>query len=221
MKKLAIITIATIMMVSCDSLPRNPYLGRLPALYAEEENALKNLQDQSKDGRYGYREKLDRIDRIEKKYEKERKAEIATIDRRYVPFACSKSFEELNFEVKWVAFSGPGEGYHLGLNISLRTKQDFVVNTKNISDYSKVWYRIVAKDGSTIRKSVLSNPAYIVSQGKHITKDESLGYFSYELLTIFNQPKCWVDFAGIEFITRDEWNNIPEEATCIRIERLY
>ena len=91
-------------------------------------------------------------------------------------------------------------------------KSDFEVSSKNknVRDYEYVWYRVVAKDGSTIDKHsftmfIWSGKSLSFTAGQLMRSGDAEAE-SY--LPFSKKSEKWADFAGIEFITREEYNNL-------------
>ena len=204
---------------SKSGLKKNDYLGSLPAIYADYQLAKK--ADEEKIDKLHTSGNLNKImkevAKIEKeekerelKFEADLKAEMAKITGKDVPFTCSEAFKKLNCEVVFMKFSDHSTP---GIIASIVAKNDFTVSSKerNVDDYEYVWYRAVAKDGSTIDKNSIF--LFSVSWGntKQFTKGQSLksgSEYAQTFLSISKKPEQFADFAGIEFITREEFNNL-------------
>jgi len=196
-------------------LKKNEYLGSLPAIYADFQSAKKgdeakieklqetgNFEKMAKEAAKIEKEAGER----EAKLEADLKAEMGKIAGKDIPFTCSDAFKKLNCEVIYVKFSDHSTP---GIVASIVAKNDFEVGIKenNTDDYSRIYYKIVAKDGSTIAKYdfFLMNVAW--GKSKSFTKGQSLQFEGKDAQgwwAISKNPEKWVDFAGIEFITEEE-----------------
>jgi len=197
-------------------LKNNTFLGSLPAIYADFITAKKadeaKIDKLHKTG--DIKKIMKEVAKIEKeaeareaKFEADKKAEMAKITGKDIPFTCSEAFKNLNCEVVFVKFSDHAEP---GIIASIVAKDDFVVSykEKNVDDYEYIWYRVLAKDGSTIEKDNFFLFNLMWGNSKSFAKGQTLkfdGKDSQGYWVISQKPEKWVDFASIEFITRDEF----------------
>jgi len=135
---------------------------------------------------------------------------MAKITGKNVPFTCSEAFNKLNCEVVYVKLSDHSTP---GIVASIVAKNDFTVSSKerNVDDYEYVYYRVLAKDGSTIDKNSFFLFSVPWGNTKQFTKGQSLksgSEYAQTFLSISKKPEQFADFAGIEFITREEFNNL-------------
>ena len=227
MKKRILTTVTTIVlavvMMGCgggsgsgsgkSSLKKNEYLGNLPAIYAnyksaEETNKMNDKKAQelsSVDKRVKERDRLRKeLSDISEKYTAEIKAENAKLAGKEIPFKSSKGLENLKYEVQSVKIDAEGK-----LVISFIFNEDFKINSKNIQDYRQSYLRFFAKDGSTIGQTVSYNfgSAEGVS-GITVKKDDLKVVDISSLHFIKSNAEKWVDFAGIEFVSAEEYKAI-------------
>jgi len=222
--KLACFTVvAAVIMSGCggggkSGLKKNDYLGNLPALHADYELAkkadkekLEKLMAKGKVNKFqseAMKQEVAKKARKEK-FEADKKAEMEKIVGKDIPFTCSEAFNKLNCEVASLKFCDIYGG--LGMDISVVAKSDFVVDGKtNGDDYRSVYFRFAAKDGATIYKSSLSIFDYMsVYTKKSFTKGQSLQDGNSKVsFYVYDEPEKWVGFASIEFITKEEFNDI-------------
>ena len=135
---------------------------------------------------------------------------MAKITGKNVPFTCSEAFNKLNCEVVYVKLSDHSTP---GIVASIVAKNDFTVSSKerNVDDYEYVYYRVLAKDGSTIDKNSFFLFSVPWGNTKPFTKGQSLksgSEYAQTFLPISRKPENWANFASIEFITKEEANNL-------------
>ena len=201
-------------------LKKNDYLGSLPALYADYELAKK--ADNKKIDKLHETGNLNKIMKEVAKIEKEAKerdakhradvkAEIEKIKGKDIPFTCSEAFKKLNCDVTSLKIKS-GDDLGVSFIAPIVAKSDFVVSykNKNDDDYEYVYYRVVAKDGSTIDTHSFfiflmwgQGPSFTAGQLMRSGDVEATSYFPFS-----KKSEKWADFAGIEFITREEYNNL-------------
>ena len=227
MKKIAIITLAVIMMVSCggesvSGLKENKILGKIPAVYAifiPEENALEKMQKEILDRSIDlnedseaeieneymlYEKEKERVQKMFQKYEPVLEADINKINGMNIPFIYTPAFEQLPCEIASLKIH-IGSFNSLEMMISVIARKDFYQRSMHL------YYRMVAKDGSTIAKEKIYLFAFkddSFTKGQHLSKDE----FISTSLKVHENPECWIDFAQIEFLTEEEY--LRTKLTC-------
>ena len=198
---------------------KNQYLGSLPAIYADY-NAKKEAHEakMEKEGNNlisGGEKNMDKIMKLMKEDEETTKnmkdklksdvsAEITKIAGTEIPVSYSKALLDSDelfydvFPVKLVDNKG-----NIAITIVLSAKYDFEVPRMKGYDYS-AYFRLIAADGSTISKSTLlpvklENKTLLIAAGQQLLENNFLLYIS-------NQPERYANFSGIEFISKDEYN---------------
>ena len=194
------------------AVKKNDLLGSLPAIHANFEAAKKADEAEiNKLHETGNFEKMAKgAAKIEKeakerdeKYRADLKAEAAKLAGKDIPFTCSREFvQTMEFEVKSLKFSDEPAS----ITVIFVAKDDFVINTNNVSKYDFANVRALAKDGSVISKSsfVITTYMSVYSKPLSFTKGQSIkdGFTTH--LNVGLEPEKWADFASIEFITADE-----------------
>ena len=206
---------------SGSGLKKNPYLGSLPAIYAnynaEKKAHEAKIEEQGMKLMAGGEKNSAKIMKLMKEDEETSKAmkekmtaavnaEIAKVAGKEVPVKFSDALansKELFYNVGETKLAD-NKGA-LALSLSFSVKNDLEVPRLKGYDYG-VYFRIIAADGSTITKSVLlpvklENKAFTLSAGEHLLDN----LFP---LSIANMAQRYADFAGIEFITKAEYNEI-------------
>jgi hypothetical protein len=141
---------------------------------------------------------------------KKKKKKIAGKD---IPFTCSEEFKKMNCEVNSVKIElCDRSGFSMLAPIV--AKNDFTLKYKDSdnNEYENIYFRVIAKDGSTIEK----HSFYIAASAKwgntkSFTKGQPLpfdGKDAKSYLVISKKPEKWVDFSSIEFITQEEFAKI-------------
>jgi len=199
---------------------KNPYLGSLPSIYAkynaEKESLEKKIEEKGLKLMSGGEKNSDKIMKLmqedeatskvlKEKMNADASAEIAKIAGKEIPLSYTKSLsdsEELFYNVapvKLVDNKGT-----LAIEIALSAKSDFDVPRMKGYDYS-AYFRLITSDGSTITKSVLL-PVKLEYKAFSIAAGEQLSLSNFPLY-VSNQPEVYADFAGIEFITKEEYDS--------------
>ena len=196
-------------------MKKNEYLGSLPAIYAGFQSAKKadeakieklqetgNFEKMAKEAAKIEKEAKER----EAKFEADLKAEMGKIAGKDIPFTCSEAFKKMNCEVVYVKLSDHSTP---GIVASIVAKNDFEVShkEKNADDYGNIHYKALAKDGSTIAKYDFFMMTVAWGQSKSFTKGQSLHFEGKDAKgwwAFSKAPEKWVDFASIEFITKEE-----------------
>ena len=199
-------------------LKKNQYLGSLPAIYANynaEKKAYEaKIEEQGRKLMDGGEKNTDKIMKLMKEDEETTKAmkekmktaesaEIAKIAGTEIPVSYSKELtdsDELFYNVSPIKLiDSNGE---LALAISISAKSNFDVPRMKGYDYS-TYFRLVAADGSTIIKSVLL-PVNLDTKALSFAAGEQLLENKFSI-HISNKPELYADFAGIEFISKNEY----------------
>ncbi len=215
------------MMVSCSGssgssgVKKNEYLGALPAIYAgynaekaaheakmEEQGTKLMAGGEKNTGKIMklMKEDEEKAKAMKEKMQADAKAEIAKIAGKEVPVSYSQALvdsENLFYNVaapKLIDNDGK-----LAIAFSLSVKQDFTVPKYKGLDYA-AYFRLIASDGSTIIKSVIL-PVKTDIKELTFTAKEPLTDYNFPV-GISGIPEKYADFAGVEFITKDEYNAI-------------
>jgi hypothetical protein len=202
-------------------LKDNELLGALPRIYADYKLADK-ADDEKMDKlvekgdfvgamKEEAKQKKEGKERREK-YQADLKAELAKIAGKDVPFTVSEAFKQLKAEVTSVKF---GEGSYGSVTavVPIVAKEDFKIDKENKGeDYSSIYYKVLAKDGSAIGKgSIYLSIGWLpkFTQGQSLQSDgkDPMAYFN-----ISGNPEKWVDFASIEFVTKSEFDGLKDVA---------
>ena len=225
LNRIVFVLVCGMMLTSCggdsgkSGLKKNPYLGSLPAIYAgynaEKKAHEAKVEEQGQKLMAGGEKNADKIMKLMMEEQETAKAmkekmktavsaEIAKIAGKEIPVSYSKALldsDELFYNVAPLKLVGNKE--ELVLVISLSAKSDFEVPRMKGYDYS-TYFRFITSDGSTITKSVLL-PVKLDYKPFSIAAGESLLENNFPL-HLNNQPELYVDFAGIEFITKAEYD---------------
>ena len=130
---------------------------------------------------------------------------------RDIPFTLSEELKKLNLNCEVIHLkiaSEQDQHNRLYLTARIIAKEDFRANPDYKEIYDGIMYRVVASDGSNINTGIFplrslsgnNAPPYLKGQSiRHDGKDETT-YFD-----ISENTEKWVDFAGIELITDDEY----------------
>jgi hypothetical protein len=219
-------TVCGIILMSCgggsggnapkSGLKDNEFLKSLPALYADDELADAAAKERLKKVEAGgnwekfAKEKAKEEAAAEVRYTQfnaDRKAVWEQIDGRDIPFTSTEAFNRLHIQVE----SAKLNAEFGGIRFIVKAKQDFTVhsNHNNVNDYRTLFFRVLAKDGSVIEINGANLVFFFVypvpfTQGENILFGES-NIPIQAAFQISNSPEKWVDFASIEFVTRDEY----------------
>ena len=204
---------------SSGGVKKNAYLGLLPSLYADY-NAKKKAQEakveeEGKKLMAGGEKNSAKLMKLMSEDEATTKAmkekltaavndEIAKVAGKEVPVAYSKALldsDELFYKVAPAKLVADKD--RLSIEFSFSAKNDFEVPRLKGHDFG-TYFRLVAADGSTIIKTVLL-PVKLENKAFTITTGEQL--LEYKLpLSISNMAEAYANFAGVEFITKAEYN---------------
>ena len=194
-------------------LKDNEYLGSLPALFADHdlaENAAKERLKKAEES--GNWEKIAKLQADEKKASEERdakfqeatKAEWSKANGRDIPFSVSDAFSRLNIQLGSVKIDADYPGFV----VTVTAKQDFAVDHSNTNDYRELNFRVLDKNGDELDRSGV----YLVYLGFNrsipFTQGQEIQFNNSPIrgnLQVYKEPKNWVDFASIQFITMDEY----------------
>jgi len=201
-----------------NKLKSNEYLGKLPAIYTDYDLAVKEYDEKMAELRgkvqkydaqkmENERQKIRQKRReMEEKSTADAQAEWEKVTGRDVPFTSSEEFKKLNYEVTSVKLRKKAREFDInGISASVIAKNDFKIRYYD-EIISAIYYKAIAKDGSIINKHYLPLTIGIKSytKGELLTPKEGFP----ALLQVQSKPEMWADFAGIEFITKEEYNNI-------------
>ena len=200
-------------------LKKNQYVGSLPAIHADyaaekkaHEAKMEKQGMQLMAGGEKNKDKLTKLMRedeettktMKEKFQAAVKAEMAKVAGKEVAVSYSKALldsDELFYTVAPAKLTD--DKGTLAIAFSFSVKHDLEVPRLKGHDYA-TYFRLIASDGSTIVKSVLltvklENKAFTLSAGEHLL-DNSFP------LSFSSKPEQYVDFAGVEFITKAEYN---------------
>jgi len=218
MKKIILLAVTAVTMAACGGgsgigktgSKKNEFLGKIPALYAgimplekeaekKHQEMMRRIEEDSftEDDFKSYEKEREKMAAIYDKFKDEMKIEAEKINGADVPFTCSDAFEQLPYEIASLTFH-VNDLDITNMLISVIAKQDFNQRSLNL------YYRVVTKDGSIISRgevNVFSFNTKLFTKGQILHKDE---FISIEL-TVHEIPECWMDFAKIEIITREEY----------------
>ena len=195
------------------NVKNNEYLGALPKIYVDYQLAKAKNQEKSAklgeissiDKRMKEAEKLkNERNEIEEKRSADAKAEIHKLVGKEIPFSHSKNFvDTYPYEVTSAKINEDG-----CIALSVVAKQDFTLQLgKNYAVYKEFFFRSFAKDGS----SGVISACYLMDiswNGKSFTKGQSIGNNVWIGLHFETYAEKLVDFAGIEFITKEEYSEL-------------
>ena len=203
---------------SKSGLKENKYLGKLPAIYADYD-AKKSaheakMEEQGNKLMAGGEKNTSKLMKLVKEDEEATKAmkeqltadlsaEMAKITGNEIPVSYSKALldsDELFYTVSPVKLLEKDKT--IAFAILLSAKQAFDVPRMKGYDYA-AYFRFVTSDGSTITQSVLlpvklENKAFSIAAGEQLLENNFPVYLS-------NKPELYADFAGIEFISKEEY----------------
>lgn len=194
-------------------LKNNQYLGALPALYADYELAEQTSEAKIEKARgTGNVKKYIKVKQEEEKawevreekFEADKKAEWNKLDGKEIPYTVSDAFDKLDIKVGTVKLIGESEVFH----IPVTAKKDFTVsNLRNRYDYEEIFYKFLGKDGSVIDKGGMYLVFLGFSNSKSYKEGENIQFNDKDITGFFriSEPEKWVDFTGLEFITREEY----------------
>lgn len=194
-------------------LKSNQYLGALPALHAdyelaEEASEAKIDKARAKGDLKKYmkvKEEEDKAwDERQEKFEAAKKAEWDKLDGKEIPYTVSDAFSQLDVQVGTVKLIAESQKFH----IPVTAKKDFTVsNLRNRYDYETIYYRFLAKDGSVLGQGGMFLIFLGFSNSISIKEGENIQFNDSDITGFFpiDEPEKWVDFASLEFITREEF----------------
>ena len=227
------VVVAALMFTACgrDSggggvtkVTKNDFLGALPGLYVNfyeaEQNAEKNFEETMKKlGANSSNPNQNKIIKESEKFQEEEKArmekfkadlkaELAKVVGNEIPHSFSDALQNsggLYFNVaptKLVEHNGDP-----AISFSISAKDSFEVPRLKGYDYT-IYFRFFAADGSSITKSViLAVPASHLAQS---FEQDQLLWEDNHIVNLVRNREAWVNFAGIEFITKEEYDNIKD-----------
>ena len=207
---------------SGSKIKKNEYLGNIPALYESyytEIDALEKKVDAEGEKlmaggekNYGKVQKLFDDQKVKEKAMKEKfqadvKTEMEKIVGKDIPVSYS---EQLRNSDMWYYDATAKIGERRGepiLSITLTAKNEFTVPSMKAYDYN-AYFRLVGKDGTPLKTSPSTIiPIKLEQQAQSFSKGDVLidSYEGYGL-SLSNYATEFANFAGIEFITKEEYN---------------
>ena len=211
---------------SRSGLTKNQYLGLLPAICADYQSDLEAIEKAYKEkeeklmaGGKGNLAKIMALEMQAEKDEKAReakfmadyKAEWNKVKGRDIPFSLSEALQnssKLFFDLVSVKLSNQEDQ----LSIFFKAKRDFKVAFKlygiDKSDYT-IPLKFIASDGSVL---FAYHDIFLYAQwtGNEFFAAGQVWPEKELLILVNNAPEKWADFAGIEFITTDEYFQIDK-----------
>jgi hypothetical protein len=187
----------------------NEYLGPIPAMLADFELAAEarkeNIEKLRANGnRNEAKEELEKLKEEWNKFQETVLAEAAKIVGTAIPFSSSNAFtEKYFFEVVSATLDENGD-----VAVSLVAKEDFTLQpgrSGNYDEYKTCYYRVFAKDNSTIDKNKFVPVKLSGGKSKSFIKGEPVQDKNIIIELSYERPEKWIDFSGIEFITCDEY----------------
>ena len=188
---------------SKSGLKGNDYLGALPAIYADMKLAKEADKEKKKElqATANFEKIMKEVAKMKEeekerdaKFDAELKAEAAKLAGKEIPFTYGEELKKGNCEILSLKLSDK-PGYIIA---SVAAKDDFKSDPYQLT-YT-IYYKAVAKDGSTIAE----NLAFYLPNKKSYTKGEAMKTSEdkdpQSYLTIYVNPEMWADFANIEFV---------------------
>lgn len=203
---------------SNSNLKKNQYLGSLPSIYADYNAEKKAYEEKvEKEGEKlmaGGEKNSDKFMKLMKeeqeatkamkeKFEASVKAEVQKLQGTEVPVSYSENLKNSNEQ--FYTISGVkliDENGKLMMTFIISVKDDFEVPTYKGGDYS-AYYRFYATDGSTLQKSVFM-PIKTDTKPLSFTAGQVL-LETKSQISMSNNPEPFTEFAGVEFISKDEY----------------
>lgn len=201
------------------SLKKNPYLGSLPAIYAdynaEKEAYEKKIEEQGSKLLAGGEKNKDKIMKLMKEEEEKTKAmkekleatlkaEIQRLNGTELPISYSeqlKQSDEQFYTISGVKLVDNNGKLYMAYVISAKDKME--VPRYAGTGYS-AYYRYRAADGSTIQKSVFL-PIQADTKPQIFDAGQQL-YEGQVPISMSNRPRRFANFDGVEFISKEEYN---------------
>lgn len=195
-------------------LKKNEYLGSLPGICVDYEAKKATFEEK-------WQKKGEKVTdqtkamKLMAEYEKEEKAmkeqfnadyksELGKIVGKEIPVTFSEALQSSGEDFYNVApVKVVDEGGKPAATISLSAKNNFDVPKMKGYDYG-TYFRFVTKDGETILASVLL-PVKLEYQAFSVSANQHLLDNNYPL-SVSNKSELWANFAGIEFITKEEYD---------------
>ncbi len=213
-------------IVSCgggnggSKLKKNEYLGNLPALYdgfnlqnealekEAEAKAEKFSENNPKDIEKAMKlfgEMMAEQESIKTKFEENVKAELAKVAGKEIPVSYSAALTPWYTATAKVA-EARNEPW---LSLTITTKEAMTIPAMKGYDYA-VYFRLLGPDGTTLEKGKgsaapvkLVTNEQVLPAGQVLVEDYNTTGFNLK-----RYAASRVDFAGIEFITKEEYNAI-------------
>ncbi len=213
-------------IVSCgggsgsSKLKKNEYLGNLPALYDGfnlQNEALKEEAEKKTEGLNERNPKdIEKVmkfygtmmaeqERIKTKFEEDVKSELAKVAGKEVPVSYSAALAPW-FTATAVITERSDDPY---LSLTFTTKDALTVPAMKGYDYS-VYFRLLGKDGATLERGKgsaipikLETSEQTFAAGQVVSEGYNAMGFDLD-----DYAASRVDFSGVEFITKEEYNAI-------------
>lgn len=227
-KKLLIIVVSTLIcglfFTNCGSksssgVSKNEYFGALPSIHAdyqadidaldkkteEEANKLAEGGDKNESKFMKLAEEYEKKEKeLKEKFKADIKAETEKLNGVEIPVSFSenlKKSEELFYDISNVKLVN--DNGKLKMSFKITANKDFEVPEYKGLDYA-AYFRYFKKDGSLIMKSVFL-PVKMETTPLNIAANQVL--LEDDLTMSFGKNAAdYADFAGIEFITQEEYN---------------
>lgn len=227
MKKIILLTmVAAAILTSCGNgggnSKNNQYLGAIPAICADYKATKEALKEKGKTlttPKEFTKWEEDKKANEEKAIEALR-IEAAKIENKPLPISYSKALTEsgnLFFTAESVVIPSIKEekinmsNTGLAVKPTIIAKEDLEVLPQQRDDY-RMYYRLVTSTGKTLQKSF-----FVLAKIYTVHFSETISLKTGESLTeggnnlpIMKDPEAYSDFAGIEFITKEEFD-APQE----------
>lgn len=223
---LAVALVCGAMIVSCgggnggSKLKKNAYLGNLPALYdgynIQNEALEKEAEKKAEGLKEGnpkdiekamklFGEMMAKQETIKTEFEEKVKAELEKVAGKEIPVSYSAAL------TPWFTASATVVDYSDDpyLSLTVTTKEAMTVPAMKGYDYS-VYFRLLGKDGTTLESGKGSaapvkfeTREQTFTAGQVVSEDYKAMGFNLD-----DYAASRVDFAGVEFITKEEYNAI-------------
>jgi hypothetical protein len=195
----------------------NEFFGKIPKIIADDhadyeayEAKRKDLQAKGKVDelmKFAMQREAGKKERSEK-YRADLTAECAKIAGRTIPFAISKALQSEN-DIYDVKAAKMGEKAEILVSVTAK-KAISEKEMKNRNKWNYIYYRLVAKDGSTIQTSDLFDSFDI----KDYAAGEILGGREMSISPYYDTRGAELaNFASVEFITETEHEKYDNEVS--------
>jgi hypothetical protein len=195
------------------NVKNNEILGALPGIYqnyyigmdaaiAKRKAAQDEAQKKQNNKKYAAADEAYKktTDDLKTKFEADKKAGWEKVNGKAVPFTMSDKFKNLKLDVSSVTVDSDKGGFKANIVAS----EDLIVISQNMNNYTNVWCKFLAKDGSMIAEHsffmmAVMNPDLLFKKG------QSLHHGGAEAPSgAINYSDKWADFASIQFIVLGE-----------------